>query len=46
MPTVSSLILLLALAGCSGTPQRQGASPCAADAGGRACEVERYMKAP
>jgi hypothetical protein len=39
-----SVILFLALAGCSGIPQRQsGASPCSAGEAAYACQVERYQ---
>jgi hypothetical protein len=38
-----SVILLLALAGCSSIPQPQyTASPCAAGEASYACQVERY----
>lgn len=40
--TVAALLLLV-LAGCSGTPRQQAAaSPCAADEASYACQVERY----
>jgi hypothetical protein len=47
MPKALSLIVLLALAACSGVPQSEYvASPCSTDPGGYQCQVERYMKAP
>jgi len=47
MLKASSLIILLALAACSGVPQRQyAASPCSASPGGYECQIDRYMNAP
>jgi hypothetical protein len=38
------VLLLVALAGCSGIPQFQHTvSPCAADEASYACQVERYQ---
>jgi hypothetical protein len=47
MLKASSLIVLLALAACSGLPQREyAASPCSINPGGYECQIERYMTAP
>lgn len=41
------VVLLVALAGCSGLPRGQvTASACAAGETGYACQVERYHNAP
>lgn len=46
MGTFATLILFLALAGCSGIPvQPSGTSPCATSPGGYQCQIERYQKA-
>jgi hypothetical protein len=40
----ATLIVVIALAACSGMPQaRYGGSPCATSPGGYQCEIERYM---
>jgi uncharacterized protein YceK len=42
-----SVVLLLALVGCSGVPTRQhAASPCSVAEASTACQVERYNNAP
>ncbi len=42
-----SVLLLLALAGCSGVPSSQYASSaCAGAEASQACQVERYQNAP
>jgi hypothetical protein len=48
MLKASSLIVLLALAACSGVPQRKyAASTCSASSpNSYDCQIERYMRAP
>lgn len=42
-----SIVFLLALAGCSGVPDRQyAASACSSSETSQACSVERYHRAP
>jgi hypothetical protein len=38
-----SVVLLLALAGCSGVPPQYAASPCATSEASYACQIERYF---
>ena len=40
------LIVLLALAGCSGLPQRQSVATSCATPGTYACQIELYMSSP
>ena len=43
----SALLILWCLAGCSAVPTDRGqVSPCAANPGGYACQIERYQNAP
>jgi hypothetical protein len=43
MPQAFIVVVLLALAGCSGLPPRQAvASPCAVSEASYECQVERY----
>ena len=47
MAKLLSVVLLLALAGCTGVPQGQiQQSPCVKDPGSYDCQVDRYMRAP
>ncbi len=42
-----SLVLLVALIGCSGLAQREYASsPCAVNQSGYDCQIEQYHRAP
>jgi hypothetical protein len=46
MLKTAGLIVLLALAACSGMPRASyGGSPCQANPGGYQCEIQRYMNA-
>jgi hypothetical protein len=45
MLKASSLILLLALAGCAGISQSYTSSPCNTSPGGAECQMERYTRA-
>ena len=47
MTKALAVMLLLALAGCSGVPQGQPTeTPCTKDPGSYECQVDRYMRAP
>jgi hypothetical protein len=47
MAKAFSLLVLVALAACSGVPQRPaGDSPCSTSPGGYLCQIERYANAP
>jgi hypothetical protein len=43
MAKAITVVLLLALAGCSAVPRRQDASPCAVSEASYECQVERYQ---
>jgi len=45
MLKASSLILLLALAGCAGITANYTSSPCNANPGGAECQIDRYSRA-
>jgi hypothetical protein len=40
-----SLVLLLALAACSGITANYSSSPCNANPGGAECQIDRYSRA-
>ena len=43
MVKAAVVVLLLALAGCSGVPYHPDPSPCAASEASYECQVERYQ---